>query len=261
MGPQSSFGPVHLLLRRLDDPVLATDLGRMRHSNEDALGFDNRFAIAAVADGVGSGSGGGRAARLAIQTVLRSIPAECAALGTPSTWKVETSKQVLAGALLRVQARIWSDSRSLNLPKMATTLTVVWCVGGFAVIGHIGDSRAYRLRNGRLEQLTTDHTQLEELRRTYGEVTADMKRMYEHVLCRAFSGRREWVEPDIRVEPLEAGDVFLLCTDGLTRGVDEKEIAAVFGDVELTAVPGLLVDLANAAGGQDNVTAVVARVG
>ncbi|MBK8256477.1 MAG: serine/threonine-protein phosphatase [Polyangiaceae bacterium] len=238
-----------------------THCGRVRQSNEDALGYSDTFGLALVADGVGVGSGGGRAARLAVRTLTRALPAECAELGKPHPWTEHHSKQALLCALWRVQARIATDAGALGLPKMATTLTTVWCVGSSVLIGHVGDSRAYRLRGGTFQQLTRDHTILGDLQRDFSVITEEMKTKYAHVLNRAFSARREWVEPDITIEPWQAGDVFLACTDGLTGVVGDREIAAVLGDVPLEKAPGVLVDLANAAGGRDNVAVVVARVG
>jgi len=132
--------------------------------------------------------------------------------------------------------------------------------GGRAAVAHVGDSRVYRVRAGRIRQLTDDHSLVGELQRR-GEISAAAAREHphRHVLTRALGVRIE-VEPDLGELTLESGDVFVLCSDGLTLHVHDEEIEkAVAGEPDLDGSCRRLVALANARGGEDNVTVLLVR--
>lgn len=157
--------------------------------------------------------------------------------------------------------RILSTARSQpELAGMGTTLVALLVAGGRAAVAHVGDSRVYRLRSGRIRQLTDDHSLVGELQRR-GEISADAAREHphRHVLTRALGVRTE-AEPDLGELMLAPGDVFVLCSDGLTNHVCDEEIEkAVIGEHELDAACEGLVALANARGGEDNVTVLIVR--
>jgi protein phosphatase len=144
---------------------------------------------------------------------------------------------------------------------MGTTTTAIYVAGDEAAIAHVGDSRAYRLRDGRLEQLTDDHSLVEELRRQ-GKLTAE--EAHEHpqksIITRAL-GPEPVVPVDRQTVPLREGDVFLLCSDGLTSMVDDEDIARVLTGAESLGTAGQqLIAAANDAGGRDNITVILFRV-
>jgi protein phosphatase len=146
---------------------------------------------------------------------------------------------------------------------MGTTLTavIVDAVGEEVAIGHVGDSRAYRLRAGKLEQLTRDHSLVEEMRRK-GQITDAQAEDHPQrsIITRALGPEPE-VEPDLQTVPAAAGDVFLICSDGLTTMLGEDQIAKLLaGATSMSAAVRALVDEANRAGGRDNITALAFRL-
>jgi protein phosphatase len=146
---------------------------------------------------------------------------------------------------------------------MGTTLTaaIVDAVGEEVAIGHVGDSRAYRLRAGKLEQLTRDHSLVEEMRRK-GQITDAQAEDHPQrsIITRALGPEPE-VEPDLQTVPAAAGDVFLICSDGLTTMLGEEQIAKLLaGASSMSAAVRALVDEANRAGGRDNITALAFRL-
>ncbi len=147
-----------------------------------------------------------------------------------------------------------------ELSGMGTTLVSLLAVNGRVALAHVGDSRAYLIRGGRIRQLTDDHSVVGELvRRREITRTAARAHPHRHMLTRAVGVRRE-VAPDLAELSSHPGDVFVLCSDGLTGLVRDEEIAsAVSANLDLDAVCESLVDLANARGGEDNITVVIVR--
>lgn len=224
-----------------------TDTGRVRDHNEDrAYAHDE---LVAVADGMGGAAAGEVAAQLAIRAIRQLT-------GPIDTASLRSALESANSAIRRTAA---SDPSKLG---MGTTMTAVAVDNGLAQIVHVGDSRAYLWRDGELRQLTDDHSVVAEMVRR-GTLSADEALQHPHrnVITRALGA-----EPDILVdattEDLHSGDVLLLCSDGLYTEVDDAGIATV-----LRALPGLddaahaLVDRANQAGGADNITVVLARIG
>jgi protein phosphatase len=147
-----------------------------------------------------------------------------------------------------------------HLAGMGTTLVALLWGGGRVALAHVGDSRAYLVRQGKIRQLTDDHSLVAELVRRR-EITALAARghPHRHVLTRAVGVRRT-VEPDLAELTPTPGDLFVLCSDGLTGHVQDEEIAAaVSGEVDLDAACAQLIELANSRGGDDNTTVVVVR--
>jgi PPM family protein phosphatase len=222
-----------------------TDVGRVREGNEDGfLDESVRLGVVAVADGMG----GHRAGEVASATALESLRAAVAA-GRPL-------RDAIVDANDAVLEKSVSDQQ---LRGMGTTLTAgTLGTDGNLVIGHVGDSRAYLFHGGELTQITDDHSLVEEMVRT-GELTPEQAESHPQrsIITRALGIDPE-VEVDVYPVQLGVGDRVLLCSDGLTTMVRSEDIAGI---LEREPDPGraaqLLVDAANAAGGEDNITAVV----
>lgn len=225
----------------------ATDVGRVREENEDSFLVDDHLDLFAVADGMG----GHRAGEVASATALEALRASVAG-GEPMDDAIRKANE----AVLEKAA---GDD---DLTGMGTTLTaVVSRPAREIVVGHVGDSRAYVLRDGELSQLTADHSLVEELVRD-GRLTPEQAAVHPQ---RAIITRALGIEPDINVDlyerALETGDRVLLCSDGLTNMVRSDEIATILRRESHPArAAERLVDAANEAGGDDNVTAVVLDV-
>jgi PPM family protein phosphatase len=234
---------------RITDQAFKTDVGRQRNANEDS--YFARSPVFVVADGMG----GAQAGEVASQTATEVFDDGLGA-GAPEA----ALERVVQEANQRIHRLAESDPSTAG---MGTTLTaaVLKPEEQEVAIAHVGDSRAYRLRSGKLEQLTTDHSLVEELRRK-GQLTDEQASDHPQrsIITRAL-GPEEVVEVDKRTVPARPGDVFLLCSDGLTTMVAEERIARILaGATSLDAGVRALVDEANRAGGRDNITAIAFRV-
>lgn len=225
----------------------ATDQGRVRSNNEDAFLIDDQRALFAVADGMGGHRGGEVASHTAIEALRAAI-----ANGTP-----------LHDAITRANTAVITRAAGDDeLTGMGTTMTAVIAVGGRQLlIGHVGDSRAYLLHSGTLQRATDDHSLVEELVRE-GRLTPEQAESHPQ---RAIVTRALGVDVDVDVDlytlDIDAGDRVVLCSDGLTTMVRERDIerlARTESDPQHLA--DALVAAANAAGGDDNTTVVVIDV-
>jgi len=229
----------------------ASDVGRRRRTNEDHHGHDAALGLFLVADGMGGHSAGQVASALAIDAVLESIR-ESVGTTTPS----ERLRAAFTAANRAIFGR--AESRA-DLMGMGTTLVALLVSGGRAALAHVGDSRAYRVRAGGIRLLTDDHSLVGELQRR-GEISAAAAREHphRHVLTRAL-GVRPGVEADLAELALADGDVFVLCSDGLTQHVRDEEIAKAVQDRadDLEGACQGLLALANTRGGEDNATVVL----
>jgi serine/threonine protein phosphatase PrpC len=227
----------------------ATDVGRQRQTNEDDLLLSPPFF--AVADGMGGAKAGEVASRLATEAFADEGDADA----PPERRLAEIAR----GANRRIYELA---SRDETRRGMGTTLTAAMVAGSEVSIGHVGDSRAYRLREGTLEQLTKDHSLVAELERS-GQISPEAA---EHHPQRSIITRALGPEPDVDVDtytvPGKAGDVFLLCSDGLTSMVSDDEVGAVLRQADsLKEAAEALVRAANQSGGKDNITVVLFRLG
>jgi serine/threonine protein phosphatase PrpC len=235
---------------RVDDQAFRTDTGRQRSENEDS--FYVRPPIFVVADGMGGAQAGEVASKAAADAFDRDLP------DAPP-------ERVLRETIESANREIHELARSdPSRAGMGTTITaaIVDAEGEEVGIGHVGDSRAYRLREGRLEQLTRDHSLVEEMRRK-GQITDAQAEDHPQrsIITRAL-GPEPRVEVDLQTVAAAPGDVFLLCSDGLTTMVDEERIAAVLnGAGSMKEAVRSLVDAANEAGGRDNITALAFQLG
>jgi serine/threonine protein phosphatase PrpC len=243
----------------------ATDPGKRRSNNEDAYLANDALGLYAVADGIGGNEGGEVASRIVVETVEAAMPDLLGdANRTPPSGVVLNAdprlialRQVttLANHKLR-QAR----EQDPALSNMGTTLTALLIRNNQAYIAQIGDSRAYLLRSGKFMQLTSDHSLVAE-QVAAGILTPKQARSspYRHVITRAL-GIDEEVRADVTAHALQRDDRFLVCSDGLTEMVDDAEIGKILANAPPQEAVQKLVATANAQGGVDNITVVVAWV-
>jgi len=234
---------------RIDDQATRTDTGRQRNANEDSL--FTRAPVFVVADGMGGAQAGEVASNAAAESFDRELPQ-----APPEQLLRETIEA--ANRTIHEHAR-----RDPALAGMGTTITAaIVDVGSEEVaIGHVGDSRVYRLRRGKLERLTRDHSLVEEMRRK-GQLTEAQAEDHPQrsIITRALGPEPE-VEVDLQTVPALAGDVFLLCSDGLTTMLSDEQIGRLLARAtSMEAAVRALVDEANRAGGRDNITAVAFRL-
>ena len=240
----------------------ATDLGRKRPVNEDSHAWwipdgaeelRKRGVLLVVADGMGGAQAGERASRIAVDTVLRRY----------TEADGEDPVTNLQEALEAANAAIHSESlANQDMHGMGTTCTSVVVIDRDAIVAHVGDSRAYLVRDGEIRQLTHDHSLVQHLVER-GQITAEEARIdpRRNVVTRSVG-----VSPVIEVDAeryddlLREGDTLLLCSDGLHGLVTDEELAEVVGGSDLDEASRLLITLANGRGGHDNITILLARV-
>lgn len=226
----------------------ATHVGKIRRNNEDSLTVIEPQTFV-VADGMGGAQAGEVASQLLVE-VVKIVLAEI-----PAPW----DEKILSRAILAANEKILSTARQNSEYRgMGTTATILSLNGAQGYFAHVGDSRLYLLRSGTLRQLTEDHSYVETLVRR-GELTAEAARTHpmKNVLTQAV-GAMDDIQVDAGNFPVQGGDIFLLCTDGLTNMVDDATIAKILQNAENPA--DALIDAALAAGGRDNVTVIVAGV-
>ena len=230
-----------------------TDVGLRRAANEDCYVVAADLGLYLVADGMGGHTAGQVASRLAAEGTL-------AALRTLADAKASLTEK-LRYAVAAANREIFTTAHAKpELSGMGTTLVVLLVGEGRLALAHVGDSRAYLIRGGRIRQLTDDHSLVAELvrRREISETDAQ-RHPHRHVLTRALGVRRS-VEADLAELTPAPGDTFVLCSDGLTGRVSDREIAdELAADQDLEAVSDRLVNLSNSRGGEDNVTVVLVR--
>ncbi len=281
-----SDGDTHLAL----SGWCLTDPGRRRGRNEDSCLVCERLSVYAVADGMGGHRGGGHASRLALDVLRSEVeawlsgdrpsdapPREAAAAASVAfsdtaevprvrpedviAGEAVAARRFLHRAAQRASDAIFDAARKdSSLRGMGTTLTAMLASGERAYIVHAGDSRAYRMRGGELEQVTEDHSWTREQVKAgmMTEAEAEVSE-YRHVITRSIGFERN-VHLDVFELELCAGDRFLLCSDGLSNYIGRGELAPLMGETPCKDVPARLVALANERGGEDNITAVVVEV-
>lgn len=234
-----------------------TDQGHVREQNEDYLGnqaarYEARLAehgwLFAVADGMGGHALGEVASQLAVETLFDVY------------YHAEPDPPLaLREAIESANVTVFYHA-TIRGVTMGTTLTVAVLRDDLVTIANVGDSRVYRLRDGRAQQLTQDHSLIaEQVRRGLLTPEQAQQSRLHNVITRCI-GYRDAVEVDISESPLRAGDVFLLCSDGLHGLVTGQEMAAVVANQPLADAARTLIDLANTRGGPDNITCLLIRV-
>src|SRR3954452_20385456 len=234
---------------RIAEEAVRTDTGRQRNANEDSLFVEAPLFV--VADGMGGAQAGEVASRAAAESFAQNLPP-----APPERLLEET----IAGATRTIHELARKDP-SLTGMGTTTTAALVDLDSEEVAIGHVGDSRAYRLRGGKFEQLTRDHSLVEEMRRK-GQLTDAQAEDHPQrsIITRALGPEPE-VEVDLQTVPAQSGDVFLICSDGLTTMLDDEKIAQIL--IRATSLQNAvraLVDEANRAGGRDNITVVLFRI-
>lgn len=226
----------------------ATHVGKVRQNNEDAL-IVIKPETFVVADGMGGASAGEVASQMLIETVKNFLAK------TPAPW----DEKILSQAILLANDKILNESRrNENYHGMGTTATILSIDGDNAYFAHVGDSRIYLLRNNVFRQITEDHSYVETLVRN-GELTPEQARVHpmRNVLTQAVGAISE-IYIDVANFPAKFGDVFLLCTDGLTNMVDDDAIARILQTEPNPA--DALIEAALDAGGKDNISVIVVGV-
>jgi serine/threonine protein phosphatase PrpC len=235
-----------------------SDRGRKRPSNEDAFGFSVERGVFLVCDGMGGAAAGEIASSLAVDEMLRLLDRQ--ARGKDGS-KAAAMPLLAEEAIHAANEAIFSRSQRVDkLNGMGTTLVGLLVDERRVWVLNVGDSRCYRLRNRRLEQITLDHSLVEEQVRL-GRMTRSeaLRSPLRNVITRAL-GTQSQVTPDIFELAPEPGDLFLLCTDGLTRELTDASIESLLGaDLPLEAACVRLVEAAKKAGGHDNITCILVR--
>jgi serine/threonine protein phosphatase PrpC len=231
-----------------------SDVGRKRRENQDRYLIARDLQLFAVADGMGGYEGGEIAADLAVRTLEEEVRARAEGQARDPTRALVDSIQEANERIRRARAE------RPELASMGTTTTSVFFCDDKAIIGHVGDSRVYLVRRGRIARLSEDHS-LVAMQVKAGTITEEQARTspFRNIISRAL-GVDPRVEVDTTSVEVEDGDTFLLCSDGLSSLVSDDEILHAVNENFMHRVPEVLVDLANERGGGDNITVVVAHV-
>jgi protein phosphatase len=243
-----------------------TDVGRVRENNEDAFRVEASLELFVVSDGMGGEAHGEVASGLAVETIIEHCQASLSNLSTPlfGEPRPELSPRTnrLASAVYLANRRIYdAGERNTGQRGMGATVVAAWFEDSRLSIAHVGDSRAYLLRGGGLEQLTADHSLVAEQVRQ-GLLTPQQAEAsdLQNVLTRAL-GPHDEIVIDAEDHILLSGDTLLLCTDGVSRMVTDEEIAStLITTLAAQQAADRLIELANENGGLDNSTVIVIRL-
>ncbi|MBQ2947519.1 MAG: Stp1/IreP family PP2C-type Ser/Thr phosphatase [Clostridia bacterium] len=230
--------------------TLRTHVGRIRRQNEDAAWLDEARGVFAIADGMGGHLAGEVASKMAIDAVMAATEGERTA-----------GVSVLRAAAERAHEAILAHAEMHpECSGMGTTLSVMWRGGRYMYIAHVGDSRIYRLRGGKLEQITEDHSLVEELVRAK-IISREEARTHprRNIITRALGTPGE-NSADLLATDTQRGDLWLLCSDGLNSMISDREIERTMNAaVNLETMADTLIAKALDAGGRDNVTLILYR--
>ena len=227
-----------------------TDVGKVRAINQDALVVDEKLMLFGVADGMGGHNGGETASAGARDGMIAALQGKDASL------------EALRDAVVQVNADLFrQQAGDEKLAGMGTTLSVIWMSGHFVYLGHVGDSRVYRFRDGELTQMTDDHSLVGELMRA-GYLTPEQAENHpnKNVILRAV-GTEAGIDVDLAVEERKQGDLWLICSDGLHGMVKDEKMEAILAEHAPETAVRLLMDAALAAGGRDNISVVLVKDG
>ncbi len=230
-----------------------SDVGRKRQKNEDSYLLNDTLNLYIVADGMGGHAGGEYASRIAITTIENRFRGAGESLSNAET--------LVADAIREASAKIMQKAEEDRALKgMGTTVVCLHIDGKKAILGHVGDSRAYLFRDGALDQITEDHSLVNEQVKN-GLITAEEARthQFKNIITRSVGVTTE-VEPDIFSRKLKEGDLYLICSDGLSNLVEAHEMEKELKEKDKLMAAKNLVDLANKRGGDDNITLVAVHV-
>ncbi len=242
-----------------------TDVGRKRTHNEDSYLIDDEIQLYVVADGMGGHAGGGTASKIAVETVDKEVraawEAKDSAFRGAAPLQDSPLPEVLRAAVEKACLAIFSAAQDdPRLQGMGTTVISLLVKDDHALFAHVGDSRAYLVRGDLIQQISEDHSLVNEQIKA-GMITPEEARhsRYKNIITRSV-GFEEEVQVDVMGLVTEPGDTFLLCSDGLANLVEDHEIRELIHKHPLEELPRRFVDLANDRGGDDNITVIVVRV-
>jgi len=239
-----------------------TDRGMVRPENEDCIATRPEIGLAVLADGMGGHQAGEVASAMAVDVVTRHYE-ELLASGQNGHDRVREAKSVDEAIRLANSAIFEVAQSRPDYSGMGSTIVVAIFYADHMFVGHVGDSRLYRFRADQLEQLTEDHSVIQELLNR-GLMTAEEARVTigKNLVTRALGVEND-VVPDVAQEELVEGDLFLLCSDGLNDVMGDEEIADYLRNAgtDLTETAQKLIDLANSRGGPDNISVILTRAG
>ncbi|MCS6901069.1 MAG: protein phosphatase 2C domain-containing protein [Myxococcales bacterium] len=238
-----------------------TDIGRYRTVNQDALLSDDTLGLYVVADGMGGHAAGEIASHEAVENVfgmvkrgLRNMPE---LRGHISEQRLRAACRMMEGAIQSATYMLFAMAEfDRSKSGMGTTISALLLLGYYGVFAQVGDSRIYQIREGRVAQLTEDHTLIGwQLKQGLISPEEANRSPHKNIIIRAV-GNRDYVQVDTGLVDLMPGDRYLLCSDGLHGYLQNEEIPLLVSE-PLSSVSQTLVDLANARGGRDNITAIV----
>lgn len=243
-----------------------TDVGRKRSHNEDSFLIDDELQLYVVADGMGGHAGGGTASRIAVETIDRELRRSRDSRDNPfvSTSHLQDAllPDALRGAVEKACQAIFNTAQEdPRLAGMGTTVISLVVRDQHAFFAHVGDSRAYLLRGDLIQQISEDHSLVNEQIKA-GMITPEEAKhsRYKNIITRSV-GFEEEVQVDVMGLVTEPGDIFLLCSDGLANMVEDREmLELVAASPSFEDIPKRLIELANERGGDDNITVIVVRV-
>ena len=230
--------------------VSRTHIGNVRKSNQDALLVQpGEFGLYGVADGMGGHKAGDVASRMAVETLKEALSS------------ARPNEESLRKAIEKANAEIYAaQCENPDLNGMGTTLTVIWEDKRRILLGHVGDSRAYRVRGSRIEQVSQDHSMVAELVRD-GLITQEeaLVHPYRNIITRALGVDAE-VTADIISMNKRKGDKYLICSDGLSEYVRENEMLEILASMPMSEAADTMLSMALDGGGHDNISLVIAEV-
>lgn len=235
-----------------------SDIGLVREHNEDVWLACPEKGLFLLADGMGGHSAGEIAAKEAVDRLLELF----VKWGPSRSVDPDFAETFFYDAFMKVNAQIYGQGQTdHSLHGMGTTLCALYFIQSHVIVAHVGDSRIYRYRKPLLNQLTEDHSLASELLALGTMKSRDVEKFpYKHILTRAI-GTHPSVEPAVNSIEIESKDLFLLCSDGLTNYVTDKEIGTILNQpLSLKERGRQLVDLAKEHGGGDNITLVLAQI-
>jgi len=242
-----------------------TDVGRKRNHNEDSFLLDTDLQLFVVADGMGGHAGGGTASTLAVRTIDKELRKLWELPDSPFRWKTSLQDsplpQHLRAAVECSCIEIFNAAQSdPRLSGMGTTVIALLLHHEHALFAHVGDSRAYLVRKGFIQQISEDHSLVNEQVKA-GMITLEEAKHsnYRNIITRSV-GFEEEVQVDILGLLSEPNDIFILCSDGLANAVEDEEMKKIaLSAPSFEEIPKRLIALANERGGDDNITVVIVK--
>ena len=233
-----------------------TDIGKVREINQDYYYTSDENSVpklCILADGMGGYKGGEIASKLAVESAKKYIENNF----SNNFSEKEKILKLIGNAVEYANMVVYEKSKEIKeLEGMGTTLEVCLIYNNKAYIGHVGDSRIYRIRKDVIRKLTKDHSYVQQLVEDK-KITREEAKVHpkKNMLTRAL-GCTPYVEPDLRARNFEKGDIFIMCSDGLTNMVDEKRIYELIKQ-DISKATNNLINEANSAGGYDNITVII----